>query len=381
MGSQESDAPLRIANSLGVCTQIRMLAGLSCVFFFPFAIARFLDSDWGGLGFLVPPAAALAFARWIEHATPKDAALLYPDKLEIPRLAGPARVVRWSDVTSLRWPRIPNDDSAPVRLVQLSDAARPGDQAAINLADVSPADRLVLIKYLHRAGAGVEQENWGEFCRNLAVPLAETLEGGNAAGANERTATPRWLKSIERDPFLTGLLAPIAVAYLLPKAVSRTTYWSLAAIIAVSAGINIRLVWGRWESPFAEICLGAAALCFLFGVFSRERSSKADRIASPLALIAWYIPALIVCPFIANAAFAGWIPRQFGPWAAAALGIMLFGPAIQSMWAGPRQRLRRRKLIESLQADAERRWAVYQATGSLPPPTPDDEPDAISPED
>jgi len=374
MESQENDAPQRIANSFGICAQIRALAGISGVFFFPFAIARFLDSDWRGLGFLVPPAAALALARWIEHATPKDAALLYPDKLEIPRLTGPARIFRWSDVTSLRWPKIPNDERAPVRLVQLGDAARPADQAVIDLADVSPTDRLVLIKYLHRAGAAVEQENWGVFCRNLAVPLAETLEGGNAAGASERTATPRWLKSIERDPFLTGLLAPIAVAYLLPKAVSRTTYWSLAAIISVSAWINIRLVWGRWESPFAEICLGAAALCFLFGVFSPDRSSQINRIASPLALIAWYVPALILCPFIANAAFVGWLPRQFGRWAIAGIGITLFGPAIQRMWTGPRQRLRRRKLIESLQADAERRWAVYQATGSLPPPAPEEAP-------
>lgn len=375
MESTENAAPLRIANSHSICTLIRGWAGLSYLALFPLAIARFLGGDWRGLGFLVLPPAALVIARLLEHVTPQHVVTLYSNKLEISRFAKPARVVRWSDVSSLRWPRSrnPDSESAPVRLALRNDSARSANQAAadqaeIDLAAVSPEDRLILIKYLRRAGAAVEHEHWGDFCRKQAVPLAERLEG--------RDATPRWIRSIDSYPFLAGLLAPIAVAYLLPKAVSRTTWWNLAAIIAASAWINIRMVWGNWASPFSEICLGAAAVCFLFGVFAApDRPSKADRIASPLAMIAWYVPALIACPFVAVAASAGWIPRQFGPWAGIAGLIMLLGPALQSMWSSPRQRRRREKLREALQADALHRWAVYQATGSLPPPAPEEAPE------
>ena len=387
MESPENDAPLRIANSHSTCMLIRGWAGLSCLVLVPLAIARFLDGDWRGLGFLALPPAALAIARLIEYVAPRHVVALYSDKLEISRFANPPRVVRWSDVTAIRWPRSrkPDSESAPVRLALQNDSAGPAghaaaDHAEIDLAAVSPADRLVLMKYLHRAGAAVEQEHWDDFCRKQAVPLAERMAGQDGAGANETITTPRWLQSIERYPFFAGLVAPIAVAYLFPKAVSRTTWWIFAALLAASTSINIRLVWGRWESPFSEICLGAAAFCFLFGVLSApDRSKKADRIASPLALVAWYVPALIACPFVVMASVVGWIPQQFGPWASVAGGIMLFGPALQSMWSSPRQRRLREKLIESLQADAERRWDVYQSTGSLPPPAPEEAPGATSP--
>jgi hypothetical protein len=364
MEPADKQAPVPIAHSLSIATEMRSLAGLSCLVFVPVAITELRDGELRGLFFLVLPTAMLALARWIEHVTPEHAAVLYSDKLEVPRQADKPLVVAWSDVTAIGWPR--NAGHTAVRLAVNKNLERPANRVLIDLKDVSPTDRLVLIEYLHRAAGAVEQENWGAFCQRQAVPLAEMQDGRNGAGGEATFATPRWFRSIEKYPFLSGLLSPLLlgplVVFLLFKVVSRTTYWSLAAIIATSALINIRLVWGRWASSFSEICLGAAAVFFVLGVFApRGQSSKADPSASLPTLITWWVLALIACPFVANAAVIGWIPRHFGMWTGPAGFVMLFAPAIQM------SRTQRHKDNQaSLQADAMRRWEVYQTTRSLP---------------
>src|SRR5215469_10241086 len=241
MESADNQTPVPLANSRNVATELRVLAGLSCLVFIPLAIATLFDRDLPGLYLLVLPAAALALAHRIDHVTPDSAAVLHSERLEIPRVADKPLVLAWSDVTSIRWPGY--DGRARVRLVQ-KDAEQRVQHVLIDLQDVSLANRLVLIEYLHRAGADVEQTNWEAFCQKQALPLAERLEGRHGAGAEATTATPSWLRSIEQYPFLCGLLSPILLGAILKKVVSRTIYWTMALIVATSALINIRLVWG-----------------------------------------------------------------------------------------------------------------------------------------
>jgi hypothetical protein len=329
----------------------------------------------GGLFFLALPASAIALARLIERTTPEHAAALYSDRLEIPLHAKQPLVVAWSDATSICWPKNPDSEQARIRIAVRRDVAQTTEHAEFNLNDISPADQLIVVAYLRRAGATVEQQYWGDFCWKRAVPLAEAAERRRDSGADTAIAMPRWFRGLEPYPFLCGLLTPVLIGpfllHVLPKLVSRTTYWILAAIIAASAFVNIRLFWGRWASPFTEICLGTAAVCFLFGVFAApEHSSKVGRSTSLPVAIAWYVPALIVCPLFFNATAIGWMPRPYDAVAAAACFVIYLGAAFVVL---RRHERRREKQAESLQADAARRWEVYETTGRLPPAAETDE--------
>lgn len=375
MQSAHNHAPVLIVNSHSNTKELRISAGMSCLLVVPLAISAFRSGELGGLFFLALPASAIALARLIERTTPEHAAVLYSDRLEIPLHAKQPLVVAWSDVTSICWPKNPVSEQARIRIAVRKDVAQTTEHADFNLNDVSPADQLIVVEYLRRAAAGLEQQNWGDFSQKRAVPLAKAAERRRDCGADTAIAMPRWLRGLEPYPFLGGLLMPVLMGpflvYALPKLVSRPTYWILAAVIAASAFINIRLFWGAWASPFTEICLGTAAVCLLLGVFAApEHLSKAGRSTSLPVAIAWYVPALIVCPLFLNATAIGWMPRPYDAVAAVACFVIYLGAAFVVLRCNDR---RREKQAESLRADAACRWEVYEITGRLPPAPETDE--------
>jgi len=331
--------------------------------------------DWGALWCLALPAGLLLIGKGAQHFTPDVYVVLYPERLEFPQHRGRSLVLAWSTVTALRW--TPGNREEPAIEVSLpKDVSWPTWPCSIKLQNVSPADQLLLIQYLRLAVAEEKQEGWGPFCRRWAISIVENLERAEHPQPPETEGSPLLAGFLERigllsfkRPFLEGMIFPLAfVLMLFPEFLRRRVWWAMAAIMAVSAIINIRMIWGFWVSPMTEIVFGTAVVSFCFGLFAPAGDEKPENEFRPpfVIVILWLALALIGCPLLANAKELGWLQIPI-PMLLLALApvIVLLAPGFVLVARTQRHRKEQEPLLE---ADAIHRWEAYLETGRLPKP-------------
>ncbi|HUT92537.1 MAG TPA: hypothetical protein VMY37_23795 [Thermoguttaceae bacterium] len=373
MAASEPDTAVRLRNTQAWDKQFLLLAGFTSLVFVPITVDSIIRRDWGGVLLLAIPAGVAAVGKWVRRVTPEDYLVLHPDRMEISGCGAGRTVVSWSEVKGIRWPT-GQDGDTPIKIGVPRTKDRVVPWIAVRLTAVSPADRVKLIRYLSVYGADVEQEGWPQFCRTQAVPLVEACQRAEAPSAADGPthAFPSppaamlrlFSPLIERRPFLAGVLLPLGALLSIQRLISRRTWWTVSGITAVSALVNIRLVWGRWVSPFAEFCLAVCGTMFLLGLLaptdagrSRNRESDVAGAGCCLAVV------LIGIPLMGNAAALGWIPAQLASYCLLAGFLLLYAPALIH---ARKQRQHERRRRAALEADALRRWAVYEDTGRLP---------------
>lgn len=368
MALSEPNTAVHLKNSQGCDTQFFVLSGFFSLLFVPIAIVGVARGEWGHLGTLAIPAASAALGALARRMSPADYAVLYPDRIELPCHSARERVVAWSEVTEIRWPAVHRRNDC-IKLVIPRRNGRIFPRTLVQLSAFSPADRLTFIRYLRLAGAEVEQTGWPAFCGKVAVPLVETCQrdaDDAEKGVDKLSSRPEEVleRLFEQPPLLIGLLAPWGVLRMILQSVSRKMWWLLAAILAISAVINIRLVWGFWAAPFSQFILGVAGAMFLLGVFAPpERCEDKSRGIDLPGVPFWFAVALIGGPFVMNAAVLRWIPAVFAQCSVLAALFCLMAPCYIGGWKAKRREKQTRPARE---ADALRRWEVYERTGQLP---------------
>jgi hypothetical protein len=141
----------------------------------------------------------------------------------------------------------------------------------------------------------------------------------------------------------------------------------MAAIIAISGAINIRLVWGVWASPFTEIVMGFAAGLFCVGLLAPSKIEDRNRSEDvpPLLTVGSLALAIIGGPLLGNVMVIGWV--QVPKAAAGLIGpAFCFGLLFPALFAAARRRRTEKRQMAALEADAIRRWEAYVQTGTLP---------------
>lgn len=343
------------------------MAGLGTLILLVPAVAGLARGDWTALFWIALPAGIVAAVRAYDRFAPEVYVVLFADRMEFPRWRGKPRLVRWSDVEAVRWP----GTRAIERWIEIAvpkSTDWPLAKAPLDLQNLSVEDRLLLIRYLRLHAAEVCEEGWPQFCWKGAVPLVAALrEWETDGGASERPLVGEFLN---RHPFVLGLICPLImprfVLRVVLREVSRETWWTTAGLIALSVVVNIRLVWGRWVSPFSEVLMGTAAAMALAGLFApADRKRQPDEI-SWFSAVASLTAVLVGFPLLLNAVALGWvkIPKPLLQWLLIAVYAFLFGPVF--VFATRRHR-REKQQAPVLEADALRRWDVYMETGELPP--------------
>ncbi|NQT14096.1 MAG: hypothetical protein HQ582_15185 [Planctomycetes bacterium] len=329
----------------------------------PFSIVGIFNGEWPLVLVLLLPVVILAIGELFVWLCRNDDVIaeLYPTQMRLPQYRKTVYpdVVEWSQLKSIRWPRQRGDDAAVVLKLK-NDDDTDVFTVPVRLSALSSADRLTLIRYLRRVGADVEQEHWPTFCQRTAVPLVESLEQYGPL-TKRRTFEKNVAAWADDHAILAGLMAPLALPYVLVTVVSHATYWWLAFTLAVSALVNIRLVWGQWRLPFlfTEIVLAFSVGCALLGVaawLARDRNAPAPRTTVILAWLGLFVILQPLCiNLLAKAAWNGWKP----PLARVVFYALVFGPFLLPLIWLKRQ-------DAPLEPDAEQRWAAYESTGELP---------------
>lgn len=305
---------------------------------------------------------SLVLAKLAERSSRRHFAILYPDRFEFPGFPGTEKTIHWNQVTSLRWSG--SSDERRRLIVYTKERETPLGFFVMNLADIVPEDCLTFIRYVRRAAIDIPQERWAGFCRQIAVPLLKKVEKTevNDTDDNPQPCTIRErvvLRSLAfcgYHPFLAGLFMPVFWVLALPLLISRATSWVIAALIAISGIINIRLVWGAWIEPFTTTVWGTAAAFFALGVFSfpRRPENRNPNGALGVAKVLGYLALLVVgVPLAMNALVKGWLPRNLAmplKWVVLTLFLL---PVFVIPWS---QRRNDKQSLEDLEREALRYW-------------------------
>lgn len=367
-----AESGVRLKETRTVQTTFSAFGGFTSLVVSPFIISGLARGEWGVLFFAGIPAFLVVVGRCFRYFTPDDYLVLYPDRMEFACRRGEPPIVTWTEVISVHWPKT---REAGARIV-VSVPARPDwplGKAWIALDHLSPDDGLKCIRYLRSSSAGLAQVGWPEFCRKWAVPVAEMIKNAENNGTREDRrsrwiAQPeRYLEIFSRRPFVAGVTFPVVSLCVLAGAVLRSLWWIMAAIIAISGAINIRLVWGFWASPFTEIVMGFALGLFCMGLLAptkirfRNRSDEVSRMFTISSLAV----SVIGGPLLANAMALGWvrIPNAVAVLIVPAFFLVLLSPAL---FVAVRRRRMDKGQAAALEADAIRRWEAYVNTGTLP---------------
>lgn len=348
------------------------MAGFSFLFCVPIGIAGVVGGNWDTLAWLLVPLVILLAGKWLQRLTPEYYAVLHPGKMILPGHGKQSNEVVWERVESIRWPQRKAKD-APIIIKVASETGHRSATVRIDLQAVAPADRVTLIRYLRSVGKNVEQTGWPKFCFQQAVPLVEALQRKPHADTsyNDKRSAFATLARYEhwmgRHPFAAGMLLVIIGPLLVHRMVSRSLWWTTATLIALSTVINIRLVWGGWVSPFAEICLGTVAIMFLAGLVAPTSDpfrETTDDLSSVEVVICLAV-CLIGLPLLGNALARGWIaiPKPLLRWILLLLLAFPFLPALKHNY---RQKRKQNRLAPLLEAEAIRRWDAYVETDELP---------------
>ena len=234
--------------------QFSMLAGFAFAICLPISVGGMAKGDCGALLILALPVILMLLGRCLQYSLAEQYVILHSDRVEFPRRRDEPRHVAWADVRGIQWPKTIEPDFPTVVTVP-ANPDWPIGRVHIDLQEVSPADRLTLIRYLRTATARFEQAGWPQFCQKRAIPLVEALrrEEQTDAPGNRHSRPAAIRASISRfvdwRPFVAGAMCTLLFPLLLFRLVSRKTWWTLATTIGVSGVVNIRLIWGAWISP------------------------------------------------------------------------------------------------------------------------------------
>jgi hypothetical protein len=348
------------------------VGGFALLVVSPMIVAGLARGEWSSLLLTGVPATFLVVGHCFRCFTPDDYLVLHPDRMEFPRRRGESQIVTWSDVTAVHWPRT-HDSSARIVLSLAPETDRPLGKAWIALDHLSPADRLTCIRYLRSAAAGIQQVDWPQFCRKRAIRLAEMMEAvGNetmawGSGLHPAAQPEPCVEFFNQHSFVAGVTFPVMSLLVLCRSSSRSLWWNMATIIAISGAINIRLVWGVWASPFTEIVMGFAAGLFCVGLLAPSKVKDRNRSEDvpPLLTVGSLALAIIGGPLLGNAMVIGWvqIPKAAAGLIGPAFCFVLLFPAL---FAAARRRRTEKRQTAALEADAIRRWEAYVQTGTLP---------------
>jgi len=344
------------------------LAGLVFAMSLPFVIGGVARGDWRTLFLLVLPLVVVFLGRCLQSFLAEHYVIMYSDRLEFPRYRGEPEKVAWASVQAVRWPK-PRKVDAPIVLIVPAGSDWPIGRVIIHLKNISPADRLTLIRYLRMATSALEQTGWPQFCHKRVMPLIESLRRveetdtfGNEQSPNG-TVFASIIRLIERRPFVGCALSPLLLVLL----VSRKTWWTGATIIGISGVVNIRLVWGAWIEPFSTMCIGTVVAMFCAGVVSRNNHQPredADTLSSP-GVITCLSVAVIGLPLLGNAMALGWVQIP-GPLVKFILFLFFTIPLLPALLHGYRKRQQEVRQAADLEDAALRRWDEYVKTGCLP---------------
>lgn len=348
------------------------VGGFALLVVSPMIAAGLARGEWSSLLLAGVPAAFLVVGRCFRCFTPDDYLVLHPDRMEFPRRRSESQIVTWSDVTAVHWP-ITHESSARIVLSLAQETDRPLGKAWIALDHLSPADRLTCIRYLRSAAAGIQQVDWPQFCRKRALRLAEMIEAvGNentvrGCGLHPAAQPDPCVEFFNQHPFVAGVTFPVMSLVVLCRSSSRSLWWTMAAIIAISGAINIRLVWGVWASPFTEIVMGFAAGLFCVGLLAPSKIKDRNRSEDvpPLLTVGSLALAIIGGPLLGNAMVIGWVqvPKEVAGLISLSFWLVLLFPAF---FVAVRRRRTEKRQMAALEADAIRRWEAYVQTGTLP---------------
>ncbi len=370
MDSMDTDEGVYLKDTSNPSGQFAVLAGFAfwaCGFV---AACETLRGEWASLLLLLVPVGLVLVGRLFGHLTPAYHAVLYPDRVELPLSRARKGGFALSEVEAIEWPKARHGEE-PVRVRVCLANERCFSWVSIGLKDVSREDRVTLIRYLRKAGAESDQENWPEFCQKHAVPLLESLQGKPPSNGEKTYGSPipgivkRVSGLAEKHPFLTGLAWPLALAVILLSMLSRKTWWTVAVVLSLSTVINIRLVWGSWASPFTEICAGFVGMMLVMGIFAPNRIGVSQRVdVGGLTAVVWLASLLIGIPLLGNAATLEWIPRPVGRFVGpVSLWLLVCGAPCLLLW---KQTQREKRQPPSEDAEALRRWELYERTGESP---------------
>ena len=336
-------------------------AGFMTLFLFPMGITALLHGMWVGLIAFGIPVGMIALGRWAGHM--KSDYHVYRDRIEFPNRENSMPPLLWSDVQKICWEG-KEEGTAAIRFHVPRCEKRPMGQGQLSFDDLSRKDRLRLIQHVRELGKTLEQEGWPRFCRKCAVPLVEYFQGKPDAGMSP--SLPSFVgRFAKQHPFLAdAAVLPIAAMLLSVRQVSRPTWWLLAGLVFASAFINIRLIWGAWFAPFTMICVGIAIAMFAIGLIAPRNvaTSRNTRVSDAVfyLVLALFIIGL---PLFGNAAVLGWLPRPVAKAGGYVFLAMLYCvPAIMGLATNQRENRQR----PALEADALRRWEIYEETGILP---------------
>lgn len=364
-----SQTGMRLKTSPEALRMLYGLLGFMTSFLAPVvAFAVFRRGEWGTLCFLAVPIAGVGAIELLRRLTPEACVVLYPDRMDVLGIGSRRTVVHWPDVVAVHWPSS-RDTRIPIRIQVPVKDGKGHRTIRVSLRDISRDERLALIRYLRAVAAGADQTGWHAFCYKQAIPVAESCQAkkqeGDSASADARSsedAAMRRFTSLGKCyPFLAGIAVPLFI----PKFLSRTMWWTLSAQLAISALVNIRLVWGQWASPFTEIVLGTAATCFALGCLAPSRALLSPANAPRVKGVQFWLWLGVTCvPLLGNAAVKGWIPVAVVKYLGIVGYCVLHVPLFLHGWKLKRQE---RRDAARLEADGQRRWAVYEATHQLPP--------------
>ena len=191
----------------------------------PFSIVGISIAAWSSLLYFLLPAAILAIGELFVWLCRNDdvVAELCPTQMRLPQYRKTIYpdVVEWSQLKSIRWPKQRGDDAAVVLRLK-NDDDTDVFTVPVRLYGLSSADRLTLIRYLRRVGADVEQEHWPTFCQRTAVPLVESLKQHGPL-TKRKTFEKNVAAWADDHAILAGLMAPLALPYVLVTVVSHAT--------------------------------------------------------------------------------------------------------------------------------------------------------------
>ena len=362
--------PVYLKDTSNQSGQMAALAGFCSLFCVPFGIYTIVQGDWRGLLGLAVPAIMVAAGKWIASTIPENYVALHGDRIEFPDRKNSVLPLLWSEVKKICW-MVEDDNRSSIRFHVPASEQRLMGQVNIQLDNVSPENRLILIRYVREVGSSVEQEGWPSFCRKRAVRLAEYCQSKKVGGAPDaddgsRSPIPGYVGRLTKQhPFLAGaVILPVTAAFMFLRLLSRRTWWLFAGLISVSAIINIRLIWGAWVAPFTKICLGMAIVFFAIGLIAPASvpASRKTRV-SDLTFYSVLVLFVIGFPLFGNAAVLGWLPRPVARVGGYAFLVLFCGlPVLMSLTAARREAKER----SALESDALRRWEVYEETGVLP---------------
>lgn len=327
------------------------MLGLVWVVFMPFFVASVAQGELiNAFAALICPAGGFALTWFLDRLILDISATLYADRIEFPEYGGKTRPLFWTDVRRVRWLSSPEGSL----VFSLKSPEFPLGTATLGLEDLSLADQMTLIRYVRIAAKEIEQDRWGDFCRRVAIPLLEKLEDPEYQETDAGHESDGGFISSVLAGIRNALLAP----YIMINLVTRSTWWTVAAIISLSAIINIRLLWGEWLQPFTFITLCVVGFFGLAGLVSsnKHQSIEDKKNRSVLPAIASFSLLLVGIPLLLNARALGWI--DWPEWAGSVLAygalFYAFSPIIWII-------LREKSDGLALEAEAIQRWEAFEA--------------------